>query len=339
MVAALTGAATRHRPADLLEVLVVERETRRPVVNADVLNVGTGERRLTNAEGRARLPVRTGELLHFRVRQLGYEPADATLPMDAARVAAPLVVALSRFGVLERSTATASNACRGTADSLPSALSLLALEQLRFGAEQYARFWDTYPFRLSFERRTAYFTPEGRPLTVLVRHEESSRREWSDPYRVGHVVSGRGAASTAVPLSIQALSDPAFWEAHCLVARHVVTRDGRRMLPLEFLPALSLRDPDWGGVAWVDSTTSELQRIEFQLIGLGEEEELQRMEGFMTFVHPSPHNARPDSILSLWWARKTRVGDAWPAPTLVELVRIVGVRYLHDTPPAAPAAP
>jgi hypothetical protein len=135
--------------------------------------------------------------------------------------------------------------------------------------------------------------------------------------------------------SVGTLADPVFWENHCLVARQVVTVAGHRMLPLEFLPALFLATPDYGGTAWVDSATSELRRVDFQLIGLEQPMTLRRMEGYMTFTYPSPFIARPDSIVSLWWNAAPRDGEPWGTPARIELVRVAAVRYLRDEPPPA----
>ncbi|MDB4886272.1 MAG: hypothetical protein JWN79_1710 [Gemmatimonadetes bacterium] len=338
VVLLLLGALTAARslPArvanGIIVVRVVEEGTLRPVPNADVLERDGEVHRLTDGRGEVRFSVPSAGALRLRVRQLGFQPVERSIIGGPETFAGPVVIPLSRVVVLATTSARTSNACIGTADSLPSALSLLALEQLRFGAEQYARFWDAYPFRLSFERRTAYFSVDGKPLTVLVAKDSTSRRDWNTPYRPGAVVQGHGGTVSALALSVGALADSVFWENHCLVARRVVERDGRRMLPLEFLPSLSLATPDYGGTAWVDSATSELQRVDFQLMGLDRSVGLRRMEGYMTFAYPSPYIARPDSMVSLWWTRDPADGQSWGTPARVELLRVAAVKYLRDEP-------
>lgn len=332
LLSAAARPAWRPQPA-VLTVRVLEEGTGRPLVNADVHDRASGARRLTDARGEARLPLPSTSA-RLRVRQLGFQPAERVVAIWPETVREPVVITLSRAALrLSATTSEASNACRGTPDSLPNPLSLLALEQLRFGAEQYERFWDAYPFLLGIERRTAFFSRAGVPLTVLVRRDSTDRREWYERYRPGRVLSGRGSAATAVPLSIGTLADPVFWDHHCLVARRVVTVDGRRLLPLEFLPPIADNAPDWQGTAWVDSATSELRRVDFQLIGIPRSADLARVEGYMTFTYPSPYIARPDSIVSLWWVGAPPKEGPWGTPTKVELVRVSRVKYLQDEPP------
>lgn len=322
----------RATALDTLVVRVVDEDTQRPIANADVLDQGSGVHRLTDARGEARFIVGMSGTVRIRVRQLGFRPVERVVEWTAGGVRQPVVIALQRARILSSVNAQESNACRGTADSLPNPLSLQALEQLRFGAEQYQRFWDAYPFSVSLERRTA-FNHDSVPADVVVRHEQLRQREWGDPYRPGQVLTGEGYATRAIPLTIGALADPVFWEHHCFVVRNVATVDGRRVLPLEFMPALSLESADYGGTAWVDSTTSELRRVDFQLRGLQWPATVRRMEGYMTFTHPSPFIARPDSIVSFWWLKEPDPEQGWGTPTSMEVLRVAGIQYLKGEPP------
>ena len=69
-------------------------------------------------------------------------------------------------------------------------------------------------------------------------------------------------------LFVSALADSAFWARHCFVARGVESHDGRRVIRLDFTPALGVDEPEWEGAAWIDSAASVLARVEFRLTNL-----------------------------------------------------------------------
>jgi hypothetical protein len=129
------------------------------------------------------------------------------------------------------------------------------------------------------------------------------------------------------------LADSTFWARHCLVARGVRQQDEHRVLALEFSPSPDLRDPDWMGTALLDSATSELRRIEFQLVGLDDSRSVRRLEGYITFATPSPHVARPDSVMAAWWYAAPTDGMTWGAPNVVQLLHVLKVDYLKGPPP------
>ena len=90
-------------------------------------------------------------------------------------------------------------------------------------------------------------------------------------------------------LFVSALADSAFWNRHCFEARGVESHDGRRLIRLDFSPALDIRDPDWEGSAWLDSARSVLARVDFRLTNLRHVDGPQRFEGYTVFSTPTVH--------------------------------------------------
>jgi hypothetical protein len=99
-------------------------------------------------------------------------------------------------------------------------------------------------------------------------------------------------------LFVSALADSAFWARHCFAARGVESRDGRRLIRLDFSPTLDVRDPDWEGSAWLDSARSVLARVDFRLTNLRRVIGPQQFEGYTVFSTPTPYIAMPESTLA-----------------------------------------
>jgi hypothetical protein len=119
----------------------------------------------------------------------------------------------------------------------------------------------------------------------------------------------------------------------------VETREGRRVIRLDFHPARDVETVDWSGSAWLDSAASVLRRVDFRLANVRDPSAPRRFEGYTTFAVPSPYIAVPDSTLAWWWRRR------YPRPTdderTAEVVQSVTMReamYVRATPPTAPAA-
>lgn len=318
-------------------VRVTDALSRRPIPNAEVVDRDRGTRRLTGAEGMAVLAT-DAPTLRLRVRQIGYQFVEREVERRGDTAADTVDVPLTRVAAtLPATVARAASSCATDRDSASRGLSLQALALLRQAAGQYERFVEAYPFRVELLRRTAVIDSAGTaPARVMERRERVDARRWGDAYRPGEVFRRHGEWSEASILFVSALADSVFWAHHCLVARRVETLAGDRVLPLEFLPSADVRDPDWMGTAWLDSTTGQLRRVEFELTGLDLSRRPRRMAGYITFAFPSPFVARPDSILAFWWHRAPPESGAWGTPDLVQLLRVMRVEYRGEKPPAEP---
>jgi hypothetical protein len=323
-LAALGGAQPGARV-----VRVIDGATGRPLPNADVTDLAGDRARLTDADGLVRLP--GGGPLRLRVRQIGYRAQERTAEAGVDT----LTFALQRTsytlpGVVSR----ASSGCPADPDTAAALRSAAALEQLRAGAERYETFRRAYPFRVRLERRTAPLGPDGRPARIVRSVEETDDTRWGDGYRPGRVVEydRRGSFSVGI-LFLASLADPRFWERHCFAARAGGALQGAPVVRLEFTPAPHVRDPDWQGVAFLDSATSLLRRVEFQLVGVPEPREPRRLEGYTTFASPAPYLVIPDTTIAIWWRRKR--GAEWGPPDVGQALFVTDVRYRG----AAPSAP
>jgi hypothetical protein len=320
-------------PAHSLVVQVIDVGTQRPLPNADVFELATGTHRLTNARGEARLDWPTTGVFRLRVRQLGYRFVERELRASGAPVDT-VTIALDRVAfVLPELRAEVRHQCDALPDSASRQLALLALGQLRLAAEHYEQFRREYPFDMRGERRTVFVGSDGHPKQVQVNPERESSDRWGDPYRPGDVLRRERRGFSASLLFISTLADSVFWSAHCFSVRGMETRGTQRLLRLEFAPVPDLQTPDWEGTAWIDSSTSVLRRIDFRLVGLSDDDEPRRLEGYTTFSAPSPYITIPDSIVAYWWRRASADRPEWGNPDVVQLLRVVNIAYRGATPP------
>ena len=149
------------------------------------------------------------------------------------------------------------------------------------------------------ERRTTATAGGSRACRRQLERDTTASNEWGDRYTPGKVVNGIGSDEYFVPLLfVSALADSAFWDRHCFVARGVESRDGRRLIRLDFSPALDVRDPDWEGSAWLDSARSVLARVDFRLTNLRNAAGPQQFQGYTVFSTPTPYIAMPDSTVA-----------------------------------------
>lgn len=302
LTSTLDARAATARAQTTLLLRVVDSATRRPLPNAEVS--ADGRRGLTDGLGEVRVLWPASGALHVRVRQLGFRYVERDLRRDAASTVEEdtVVIALARMQwSLPQVVVQAEQKCpedRGE----NVALSQASMELLRLGAEQFDNFRRTYPYELTLERRSV---PRqlGRPP---VDTEVTSSATWGDRYVPDSVVMHVSANEYFVPLLfVSALADSAFWDRHCFRARGVESHDGRRLIRLDFFPALGVRVPEWEGAAWLDSARSVLARIDFRLTNLRGFEGPQRFEGFTVFSTPSPFIAIPDSTVA-WWTTAGR---------------------------------
>ena len=329
------AASVAPLPNTLL-VRVLDSASGAPLPNAEVTAIGRNA--LTDARGQVRILWPAEGTLSIRVRQLGFRYVQRTVQRSTSPTATEdtLTIAMQRAAfALPQMTAVARPRCRdGEADSRRSALSESAMELLRFGAEQYGTFRRRYPFTLTVERRTELFVP-GSNIPKRDKSEEvTSAAEWGDRYFPGHVLQHTGGQNYFVPLLfVSALADSTFWARHCFVARGVESHERRRVIRLDFTPALGVNEPEWEGAAWIDSAASVLARVEFRLTNLRDYGGPRQFEGYTVFTTPSPYIARPDSTVASWTTTGSASGSGgWSKQALV----IRDVRYTKDEPPGAP---
>ncbi|HUQ79624.1 MAG TPA: hypothetical protein VM076_00730 [Gemmatimonadaceae bacterium] len=321
----------------VLLVRVLESASGRTLPNAEVIDLESSARRFTNADGEARLAWPTSGHLRLRVRQLGFQFIERDLTRAPERGAADTVtVSLDRVAYALPDVATKATGCSTEADATTKALSVLALSQLSMGAERYESFRKTYPFEVRQKRRTIRFNLNGTARQITENSEEVHSNDWGERYAPGKVVD-RSSRGFSVPLLfLAALADPVFWRHHCFTVRGVETLGADRVLRLAFVPTPTVSEPDWLGTAFVDSATSMLRRVEFQIAGLGDRDIPRRLEGYTTFRSPSPFIVIPDSTVAMWWRRDpTESIDGWKGPDVAQVLHVLEVSYRKARPPGS----
>jgi hypothetical protein len=299
-------AATRL-PVTLL-VHVVDSASRRPLPNAEVSSPSV--RRLTDAQGNARFTWPEGGAISVRVRQIGFRYVDRTLRRSSSATATvdtvTIVLAPATFA-LPQVVTKADVRCEEKLDSAAFALSTSTMELLRFGAEQYNAFRDAYPFTVTLARRTVRSTVRKGRVAESVEVAESET--YGDRYMPGQVLLRRKEDYYVPVFFVATLADSAFWARHCFAARGVKSRDGRRVIQLDFKPARGVREVEWEGSAWIDSAASVLRRVDFRLVNVRDPRAPKQFQGYTTFSMPSPYIAVPDSTVAWWWSLNSPTAD------------------------------
>jgi hypothetical protein len=314
-------------------IKVVDSLSRRGIGSADIADLRSGVRVRTDAEGEARLQWPADGILSIRVRQLGYVAVTRELRRDAGSNA--LTIAIERVSyVLPPVKTKSTSACAPSTDSVSARLSVMALEQIRLGAERYEAFRRDYPFRATVTRRTATVGADGRPTRLSEETGDVESEKWGDPYRPGDVIQRSGLGFTIPLLFLGSLAQPEFWKHHCFRAAGVEEQNGARLLRLDFEPARTVRSPDWEGSAFIDSATSMLVRIDFRLARLTRTSRVQRLEGYTTFKSPSPFFVIPDSTVAGWWKREPPENGRWGLPDVAQSLHTAAIEYRKARPPA-----
>ena len=303
LTATAAARASAQQPPAALLLRVVDSATRRPVPNAEI--TAQSRRGLTDVQGEVRVLYPQDGDLRVRIRQIGFRYAERTFRRDPASRADEdtAVVVLARLTfALPQVVVRAERHCRESIEPSRAALTQASMELLRFGAEQFENFRRAYPFDFTLEQRTwaALLYGRGRAPSRL-QLDTLASSAWGDRYTPGKVIMENGRDEYFVPLLfVSALADSAFWDLHCFVARGVESRDGRRLIRLDFSPTRDVHDPDWDGSAWLDSAQSVLARVDFRLTNLRGMVGPQRFEGYTVFSTPTPYIARPDSTVATW---------------------------------------
>jgi hypothetical protein len=337
-IAWLTIAPPAPHPArqpSTVVITVADAGTQRPLTNADVTDLVSGQHRFTNERGQARLDWPADGRLKLRVRELGYKPVVRTIQRDDT---SPELTsfALSRVAYVI-SAVESKGRCIIDADSSSRLLSVAALEQLRQGAQKYTEFRNAYPFGATVERRTAKVPAEGQVKTVTSAKQFYKSDDLEQEYHPGQVVR-RGRGMNIPILFLSTLADSTFWENHCYIVRRIEWYEGTRVLRLEFSPNSAVTGPDWEGSALLDSASSYLLRVNFSIANLGSNDTPRRFDGYSTFSSPSPFVIMPDSSYAEWWLRKRGDNDDWGPPDIIQALYIGDLVYRKGKPPGYPGA-
>ncbi len=321
--------AFRPQPS-ILVITVIDSAARYPLANADVIDLNTGQHRLTDESGRARLAWPSDGRLRLRVREVGYQPRQRTL-LQANTPDAATTFAMSRVAYVI-STVKAVSHCSTGADSSSLDLSVAALDQLKQGAEKYDQFRRNYPFEASIKRRTAPVPRRGDPEEIVVKKETFRSESWESRYKPGDIIEYYSGGFTVPLLFLSTLADSVFWEHHCFLAAGVESYRGSRVIRLEFSPSTDVKGTDYEGTVFLDSATSQLLRVDFHLANLHERNGPKKLEGYMTFMSPSPFVMVPDTTGAIWWVRNPDHGD-WGKPDYAQIMYLEGLKYRKATPP------
>ena len=129
------------------------------------------------------------------------------------------------------------------------------------------------------------------------------------------------------------LADSVFWQHHCFRADGFDSLETARVVKLEFFPATDVKGPDYEGTAYLDSATSSLLRVEFHLANLHESRGPKRLEGYITFMSPSPFVRVPDTTAAIWWTHSAD-HDEWGQPDFAQRLHLEAIKYRKTTPPS-----
>jgi hypothetical protein len=307
-----------EQPSTLI-VTVVDSGARYPLVNADVIDLKTGQHRFTDEAGQARLTWPSDGELRLRIREVGYQPQQTTL-RSAATPSSAITFAMSRVAYVI-STVQAVSHCPSVADPGSLDQSVALLDQLKQGAEKYGQFRRLYPFEATIIRRTAVVPSSGDIKRIVERKERFRSDNWEAAYTPGDIIQYSRGDFNVPLLFLSTLADSVFWEHHCFLFRGVSSYQGSRVVRLEFTPSADVTGPDYGGAAFLDSATSYLVRVDFNLANLHQHKGPTRLEGYMTFTSPSPFVLLPDTTLAIWWTRTVEHND-WGRPDYAQSLRL-----------------
>jgi hypothetical protein len=324
------GPQPRQQPS-IAVVTVIDSLARYPLVNADVIDLNTGQHRLTDEHGEARLAWPNDGQLRLRIRQVGYEPRQRTLRLPDSSKAAT-TFAMNKIAYVISPVRSTSH-CATASDSASLDLSLSELDQLKQAAEKYDQFRRLFPFEATIERRTAAVPRSGKVRRITAAKETFRSENWQEEYKPGDIIEYERGAFTVPILFLSTLGDSVFWEHHCFIARGVESYQGTRVVRLEFSPSTDVTGPDYAGAALLDSTTSHLLRVDFHLANLRQRNGPKRLEGYITFMSPTPYVMMPDTTVAIWWMRN--VSDTtWGNPDFGQSLNLQELRYRRSSPPA-----
>jgi hypothetical protein len=329
VLAAARETAQSQQPS-IAVITVVDSGASSPLVHADVLDLTTGQHRLTDERGQVQFTwPKDGQML-VRVRQVGYQPLQRTLRLpDSPKTATTFAMNKIAYVI---SPVSSTSHCATAADSASLNVSLSELEQLRQAAEKYDQFRRLFPFEATVERRTAAVPSNGKVKRVMAVKEKFRSENWQAPYKPGDIIEYNRGDFTVPILFLSTLGDSVFWEHHCFIARGVESYQGDRVVRLEFSPSSDVTGPDYAGEALLDSATSSLLKIDFHLSNLRGRFGPKRLEGYITFMSPTPFVMMPDTTAAIWWVRDVS-GSDWGYPDFAQRLSLEALKYRKDRPP------
>jgi hypothetical protein len=322
------------RQPEPITVIVIDSLSRHALPNADVTDLTTGQHRITDEQGRAYLTWPSDGRMRLRVRQVGYQPRQSAI--DKSATGRAVTIAMSKVAYV-LSGVRSTGRCSTQVDTTLLGLSVVALDQLKQAAEKYDEFRRAYPFEATVERRTAAVPPTGIVKRIVVAKEKYRSEEFDSEYRPGDIVNRRFGDFRVPLLLISTLADSVFWQHHCFVARGFRWYQGDRVVRLEFSPTADVHGPDYKGSAVLDSATSMLLRVDFELANARRGDRPTRLEGYTTFMSPSPFVVLPDSTVAIWWLSDPQKSDS-NNPDYAQSLHVEAVKYRKQTPPPYPGA-
>jgi hypothetical protein len=317
-----------RQPATIV-IKVVDSLAQYPLANADVINLATGQHRFTDELGQTYFTWPGDGQLRLRVREVGYQPRQQTLQRSV--VGGAITLAMSKVAYV-LSTVRATSHCSTTADTTSLDLSFAVLDQLKQGAEKYNEFRKLYPFELTLERRIAAVPPENEQPRIFVTTETYRSDRFEGRYKPGDIIEYKRGTFQVPILFLSTLGDSVFWENHCFVASGAQAYRGEPVVRLDFTPRTEMTRPDYAGSAYLDSATSYLRRVDFQLTNLRDRRGPKRLEGYITFTSPSPYVVVPDTTVAVWWVRDVGKGD-WGKPDFVQRLNLQELKFRDQKPP------
>lgn len=320
--------AHARQPATIV-LTVVDSLAGYPLANADITNLATGQHRITDELGQTYFTWPSIGQLRLRVREVGYQPRRITVSQSVTGGAT--TVSMTKVAYV-LSTVQATSRCTTTADTTLRDLSVAVLDQLKQGAEKYIQFREAYPFEATVEWRTAAIPEQGDVKRIVVAKQKFQSDSWESPYKPGDIFLRDHGDYTVPLLFLSTLADSVFWEHHCFAARGVEWYQGARVIRLDFSPTSDVKGPDYEGAALLDSATSFLLRVDFRLANAYRRNGPRKLEGYTTFMSPSPFVIMPDSTMAVWWVRDPDHGE-WGKPDFAQGLHIKELRYRKQKPP------
>src|SRR5205085_6131457 len=110
---------------------------------------------------------------------------------------------------------------------------------------------------------------------------------WGEPYNPGKLIVRLPAGFSVPVLFLANLADGEFWKRHCFAAGEMTQLGEDRVLRVSFSPLPKIKEPEWKGTVLLDSASSMLRRIEYELVNLDKRQPITRLEGYTTFSSPT----------------------------------------------------
>jgi len=262
------------------------------------------------------------------VRQIGFSPFDTTVvvPPDGEVVLAPR---LGRITVqLEEITVSARTACERPGPPDPALHPQLAVvfDQLRENAERYRLMADSYPAEYRMARTIGDLDAAGE-IQVRVRDTVALRTDARWRYVPGHVITdpSRDGRRLLLP-TLPDLADSAFQAGHCWYLPGLDTAVANRLVRVDFVPPVRLREPDVEGSAWLDPASYQIRAAMVRLTNSTRADRpIRELTVQMTFREIVPSIVLLDHVTAV----TLYVPQSGKAPVKSEEQRLLAVHFLR----------